>query len=172
VLKVIAGGALLTSLALGYVALSSRPAPLPAPRPITPPPPTAPPSAPAPEADSQPATPETQTQLPLNTRPQARAEAHRAAATAADELQAELALLHGAQVAWRAQDAAAALALLEQHRTRYPRSQLGLERDSLQVLVLCELGRRDEAGRLAHAVLARAPHSPLRASIEQSCALK
>jgi hypothetical protein len=100
-----------------------------------------------------------------------RAERHRAG-TGADTLAAELDLLHRAQTAWRAREAAGALALLDEHRVRYPHSALGLERDGLRVLTLCELGRADEATRLARSVLARAPNSPLRASLEQSCALK
>jgi hypothetical protein len=87
-------------------------------------------------------------------------------------LDAELDLLHRAQMAWRAREAAAALALLNEHRARFPRSTLQLERDALQVLTLCELGKTAAAARLARSVLAAAPHSPLRASLEESCALK
>jgi hypothetical protein len=89
-----------------------------------------------------------------------------------DSLAAELDLLHRAQAAWRAREAGSALLLLDEHRARYPRSALGLERDALQVLTLCELARKDDAARLARSVLTRAPRSPLRASLEQSCALK
>jgi hypothetical protein len=91
---------------------------------------------------------------------------------ASDTLDAELDLLHRAQVAWRAREAAGALALLNEHRARFPRSTLQLERDALQVLTLCELGKTADAARLARGVLAAAPHSPLRASLEESCALK
>jgi hypothetical protein len=94
------------------------------------------------------------------------------ASAPSDTLAAELDLLHRAQVAWRSRDAASALALLNEHRARYPRSTLQLERDALQVLTLCELGQQAEAKRLAGSVLSRAPHSPLRASLEESCALK
>jgi hypothetical protein len=75
-------------------------------------------------------------------------------------------------MAWRAREAAGALALLNEHRARFPHSTLQLERDALQVLTLCELGKTADAARLARSVLAAAPHSPLRASLEESCALK
>jgi hypothetical protein len=85
---------------------------------------------------------------------------------------AELELLHEAQAAWRARDARGALSLLEAHRARYPRSTLRSEREGLQVLSLCELGRKSEAARVARRLLEHAPNSPLRAAIEQSCALQ
>lgn len=91
---------------------------------------------------------------------------------AAATLPAELELLHEAQAAWRAHDARGALSLIDKHRARYPRSSLRAEREGLQVLSLCELGRKAEAGRVARRLLARTPHSPMRAAIEQSCALE
>jgi RNA polymerase sigma-70 factor (ECF subfamily) len=87
-------------------------------------------------------------------------------------LASELELLHRAQAAWRSGDGKLALALLDQHAASYPRSSLSLERDGLRVLTLCELGRHEEASRSAHSFLVRAPRSPMRPSIEQSCALK
>jgi hypothetical protein len=87
-------------------------------------------------------------------------------------LAAELELLHSAQAAWRARDARQALAFVKSHRARYPRSALALERDAIQVLSLCELGQKQEASALGRSWLERAEHSPLRASIEQSCALR
>ena len=62
--------------------------------------------------------------------------------------------------------------LLTAHRARYPRSALRSEREGLQVLSLCELGRTTEAARVGRRLLERSPKSPLRAAIEQSCALK
>jgi hypothetical protein len=100
-----------------------------------------------------------------------RTEARRRAA-AGPSLPAELELLHRAQSAWRAREAARALAIVDEHRARYPRSALRVEREGLQVLALCELGRKSEAARVARTLLAREPLSPLRAAIEQSCALK
>jgi hypothetical protein len=95
-----------------------------------------------------------------------------APAANSDALDAELDLLHRAQLAWRERDAAGALRLLDEHRARYPRSQLQLERDTLRVLTLCELGQHAQATRLARSLLGRAASSPLRASLEESCALK
>ena len=91
---------------------------------------------------------------------------------AGNTLGQELELLHRAQAAWRARDAGDALALIDEHRARFPRSELKLERDGLRILTLCELGRTAEATALAKKLLARAPRSPLRATIEESCALK
>lgn len=92
--------------------------------------------------------------------------------TTPSSLGQEIELLHGAQAAWRTHEAPRALALIEQHRERFPRSALRLEREGLQVLALCEVGRKAEAKALARSLLARAPRSPLRGSIEESCALK
>lgn len=88
-----------------------------------------------------------------------------------EDLAAEATLLHRAQSAWRNKDSQAALQVLEDHRRRYPRSQLSSERDGLRVLVLCDLGRKGEARTLAKKFLRQAPDSPLRASVEESCAL-
>jgi hypothetical protein len=97
---------------------------------------------------------------------------HRRRAGVAATSPAELELLHEAQAAWRARDARGALSLLVAHRERYPRSTLRSEREGLEVLSLCELGRKTEAARVARRLLERAPKSPLRAAIEQSCALQ
>jgi hypothetical protein len=134
---------------------------------------TTPPTAPTAALESPPAR---RLAAPTNAAPMpertARHLEHQRSNPRGESLAAELDLLHRAQAAWRAREAGSALALLDEHRTRYPHSMLGPERDALQVLTLCELARKDEATRLAHSVLARAPHSPLRASLEQSCALK
>jgi len=106
---------------------------------------------------------------PALSRVLARSERTRAAARTAQA--SELDLLHRAQAAWRAGQARSALGLLDQHRARFPRSALRVERDALRALSLCELGRGREAAQLARQVLAREPHSPLRAALEQSCAL-
>jgi hypothetical protein len=85
---------------------------------------------------------------------------------------AELDLLHQAQTAWRSRSPTLALELLASHRQLYPRSQLRSERETLEVLARCDLGQTDKATRLARSLLAREPHSPARAAIEQSCGLK
>ncbi len=169
----VGGGAVLAVAFAGYAMLSAPPASstaVPAPRPVS--------------AVSAPAAPSTE---PVQPRPAAaaadvagdeqpqpatgRTEARRRAA-AGPSLAAELELLHRAQSAWRAREAARALSIVDEHRARYPRSALRVEREGLQVLALCELGRKSEAARVARALLAREPLSPLRAAIEQSCALK
>jgi hypothetical protein len=106
---------------------------------------------------------------PMPARALARNERPRAAAHTAKA--GELDLLHRAQAAWRAGQPRNALGLLDQHRKRFPRSALRVERDGLRALTLCELGRSSEARELARQVLAREPRSPLRAALEQSCAL-
>jgi hypothetical protein len=86
-----------------------------------------------------------------------------------DPLMTELALLHRAQQAWRQGHAARALELAQQHARRYPHSALALERDALRVFALCSLGQRAQARPLAADLLRRAPGSPLRTSVEESC---
>jgi hypothetical protein len=88
------------------------------------------------------------------------------AAALADQLE----LLLQAQSAWRAGQPQRTLALLDQHRKSYPRSELQLERDGLRILALCELGQHTRARPLVQSLLRRAPDSPLRASIARACA--
>jgi RNA polymerase sigma-70 factor (ECF subfamily) len=83
----------------------------------------------------------------------------------------ELDLLHEAQAAWRARDINKTLSLLDEHGRLYARSELRDERSALRILALCELGRTDDAGRLGRALIRRAPSSPVRATIEESCAI-
>jgi hypothetical protein len=87
-----------------------------------------------------------------------------------ETLDAELDLLHDAQAKWRSRDPNAALALLAEHRKRYPKSELALEREALRVLCLCAAGRTAEAREVAGRAFKNAPRSPLRASVEASCA--
>jgi hypothetical protein len=86
-----------------------------------------------------------------------------------ETLEAELDLLHDAQVK-RSSDPEGALALLATHRKRYPKSVLGLEREALRVLCLCAAGRTAEAKEVARRSFKNAPRSPLKASVEESCA--
>jgi pimeloyl-ACP methyl ester carboxylesterase len=94
------------------------------------------------------------------------------AAPAEDPLLAEVSLLQRAQRALRAGQPKEAMELASRHATLYPTSQMALERDALRVFSLCALGRKAEARTLARALLAQAPTSPLRASLEESCALR
>jgi hypothetical protein len=89
-----------------------------------------------------------------------------------DPLLAELTLLRQAQRALRDGAARRALELAERHATLYPRSQLGLERGALRVFAFCALGRKADARALAAELLAAAPRSPLRTSLEESCATR
>ena len=88
---------------------------------------------------------------------------------ASETLDAELDLLHDAQAKWRNRDPNGALALLAEHRKRYPKSELRLEREALRVLSLCAAGRTAEAREVADRAFKNAPRSPLRASVEESC---
>ena len=89
---------------------------------------------------------------------------------ASETLDAELDLLHEAQTKWRNRDPNAALALLAEHRQRYPKSELRLEREALRVFSLCAAGRTAEAKEVARRAFKNAPRSPLRASVDESCA--
>jgi hypothetical protein len=94
------------------------------------------------------------------------------AAPAEDPLLAEVSLLQRAQRALRGGQPREAMELAARHETLYPTSQMAPERDALRVFALCALGKKGEARTLARALLAQAPTSPLRASLEESCALK
>lgn len=91
---------------------------------------------------------------------------------ARDPLLAEAALLNKAQQAWRVGNARRALELAQKHAQRYPRSALAFERDAVRVLALCALGRKAQARPLAAALVKRAPRSPLRTSVEESCGMR
>jgi hypothetical protein len=160
--------AVVASAVAGYVVLSNEPAaPNAAPR--APAPSAAPALEAAPVVEAPPAIATTDVPAPEQpARPLVPAKKRSAPSGLGEELE----LLHRAQAAWRAHDASDALGLLDEHRTRFPRSDLKLERDGLRVLTLCELGRKSEATSLAKKLLERAPRSPLRATIEESCALK
>ena len=82
----------------------------------------------------------------------------------------ELTLLQRAQRALAGGAPLRALALAGEHATRYPRSQLALPRDAVRVFAECALGQRANARALAIEILKSAPRSPLRTSLEQSCA--
>jgi hypothetical protein len=93
-------------------------------------------------------------------------------AAAPDPLLAELTLLRQAQQALRDGSPRRALELAERHAALYPRSQLALERGALRVFAFCALGRKADARALAAELLAAAPRSPLRTSLEESCAAR
>ncbi|HEX8791820.1 MAG TPA: tetratricopeptide repeat protein [Polyangiaceae bacterium] len=84
-------------------------------------------------------------------------------------LDAEADLLRRADVARKGGDAAGALALLEQHRARYPNGILVEEREAERIVVLCALGRTDEARAAAGRFLRDHPRSPQAARVRASC---
>jgi hypothetical protein len=131
-------------------------------------PPTPEPSEPASTANA-PSTPAAQAPEPAEP-PRPRQAAPGEKRKPSETLSAELELLHDAQANWRNGDPSAALALLATHRQRYPKSVLGLEREALRVLSLCAAGRTAEAKEVARRSFKNAPRSPLRASVEESCA--
>lgn len=88
---------------------------------------------------------------------------------AASTLSAELELVAGAQRALNGAAASEALALLEQHQTRFPRGELAQERDAARVLALCALGRSADARRERRRFAHDWPASPLLARVRGGC---
>lgn len=167
--KWILGGALALGAAGGsYVALRGEPAPSAksvtevAPVQVV---------APAPEVPAPQVEDTAEIALPQPTDAPARRKVRRER-VAEDSLGEELSLLHEARVAWQGRETAKAMRLLEMHRKRFPRSELFAERDALRVLSLCDLGQVARARHVAKRFLKSAPASPLRATVEESCAVK
>jgi outer membrane biosynthesis protein TonB len=86
--------------------------------------------------------------------------------SAISNLREEAALLGQARAALARGDATAASARLDEARTRFPQSQLGQERDALDVRIASASGDRARAASLARAFAVRYPDSPLRAGVE------
>jgi hypothetical protein len=82
---------------------------------------------------------------------------------------AEAALLRNADAELKADRADHALALLDQHATQFPNGVLTEEREAERVIVLCALGRKQEAQDAAQSFLSAHPHSPEAARIRSSC---
>jgi RNA polymerase sigma-70 factor (ECF subfamily) len=82
---------------------------------------------------------------------------------------AEAELLRQAEVARKAGDAPHALALLDEHRTRFANGVLVPEREAERVVVLCALGRAGEARSAAAAFLRDWPRSPLAGRVRATC---
>jgi RNA polymerase sigma-70 factor (ECF subfamily) len=89
---------------------------------------------------------------------------------ATGELGAEAQLLRDADAALRANEPARALALLDRHAASFPNGLLVEERTAERVVVLCALGRTDEARDLASKFLADHRRSPLAERVRASCA--
>ncbi len=92
------------------------------------------------------------------------------APAASSSLEAEMALLGRASASRRAGDREAALASLQRHAREFPDGQLAPERELQRALVLCELGRRDEARAIARGFAQRFATSPLRSKAAAVCA--
>jgi hypothetical protein len=104
-------------------------------------PPPAPPVA-APAVESAPALPSAPLAVHL---PPLRESAHTSAPPPPSSLAAERALLDDARGALGSGDAARALAVADELGHRFPRAQLGEEREAIAIQALVALGRYDEA---------------------------
>ena len=87
-----------------------------------------------------------------------------------DTLAREARLLAEARRAVGSGDAARGLALLDEHARTFPNGFLASDRAAERIVVLCSLGRREEAVREGRAFLANRPASPLTRRVSNSCA--
>ncbi|HYP91501.1 MAG TPA: hypothetical protein VEQ59_25210 [Polyangiaceae bacterium] len=90
------------------------------------------------------------------------------AAALRTDLERELSLLERARTRLSEGYAAAALDLLNAHRSSYPRSALTQEREALTVKALSAAGRADEAREAGEAFSRRFPKSVLRPSVDRA----
>lgn len=156
----------------GHVGVSPPPVPVVAPAVAQPGLPTAipaPPAAPSARAD---ALPPPTSALPA---PATEAAAPPRASglnreAAAPNLEAELSGLHAAHAAYRVGNAARALALIGEHKARFPKSQLATERATLEVLSLCLAGRSREARSLASRLRKSSSSAAALSGLVGSCA--
>jgi hypothetical protein len=89
---------------------------------------------------------------------------------AGPDLAEELRLLRSASSALAAHQPAVALARIQQHAARYPKSPLAQEAEALRVMALCELGEQPAARVARDKFLRVQPHSPLGERVRQACA--
>ena len=82
---------------------------------------------------------------------------------------AETDLLRQAGDAAKAGRPAIALALLQEHATRFPNGILSEEREAERIVVLCALGRTEDARVAASQFLREHPRSPLARRVRESC---
>ena len=87
-----------------------------------------------------------------------------------EDLRVEVDLLRQAKEATSHGDPSRALALLDDHASRFPKSALAQERRATRVLALCAAGRAQEARREAASFLADHPQSPLAPRVRDACA--
>lgn len=171
-LKIAGSGALLA--ALGLLGAKLRPSAPPAPSPA----PSAPgqgsePAAvlasatPAPEPSGPPVPPEASAEpLPRQDASVAAPRASRAGAPAPEDPVAEHALLAEARRSLSSSPAKA-LDLVLQHQRRFPRGELGLEREFLRIQALVRLGRGGEARAAGERFLRAFPRSAYAAEVER-----
>lgn len=87
----------------------------------------------------------------------------------ADTLPEENKLLAAAHAALARGDAAGALALLDEHATRFPRGALAPERRAARAMALCKQGRSADGRREADALYGADSKSPLAEKIRRAC---
>jgi RNA polymerase sigma factor (sigma-70 family) len=66
-------------------------------------------------------------------------------------------------------DARRAIALLDEHSTKFPRGTMGIEARALRVRSLCAIGSVAEAERIAAALVAEFPGSPSAVGVRDAC---
>jgi hypothetical protein len=91
-----------------------------------------------------------------------------AAPSASSSLSVERGVLDDARAALSSGDAARALRLSDEHLRRFPKAQLGEEREALAIQSLVALGRYDEARARAARFRTAAPHSLLMPAIDSA----
>jgi RNA polymerase sigma-70 factor (ECF subfamily) len=90
--------------------------------------------------------------------------------SSSDTLAEEARLLAEARRAVRAGDVPRALTLLDEHARVFPNGWLVDDRAAERIVVLCHLGRQEEAVREATIFLSGRPESPLTHRVATSCA--
>lgn len=90
-------------------------------------------------------------------------------AGAADDIEAETALVAAAQSAIGRGDHEAALLELDEHERRFPHGALTDARDAARVVALCGAGRTQEASALRDSFLERYPTSRLAPRVRRAC---
>lgn len=87
----------------------------------------------------------------------------------ADPMEEETKLLVAAHAELARGNAGGALALLDQHATRFPRGALAPERRAARAMALCKAGRADEGRLEAEALYGKDSKSPLAQKINRAC---
>ena len=87
-------------------------------------------------------------------------------------LEAEMALIRGADAALRGGRTSEALSLLGQHAERHPHGLLAHEREGLNLLARCQSGGKAAAQAAAERYVDRAPRSPLTPRLRSACGIE